>query len=103
MTTIKPIGDKILVQPKNNNAKQTPSGIYIPETSIDKPQIGTILETGEGRILENGTVMPLFVKKGDKILFRKFAGTELKLDKDDDMLLLITERDILGVIQKSED
>lgn len=100
MTRIKPIGDKILVKPETKDSKQTASGIYIPETSSDKPQIGTILATGEGRILESGKIMPLFVKTGDKILFRKFAGTELKIDDKENPILLITERDILGIIQK---
>ena len=100
MTRIKPIGDKILVKPETKDSKQTASGIYIPETSSDKPQIGTTLATGEGSILENGKIMPLFVKTDDKILFRKFAGTELKIDDKEDPILLITERDILGIIQK---
>lgn len=100
MTEIQPIGDKLLVQPEKGNKKQTASGIYIPETASDKPQIGIVLAAGQGRILENGTVMPLFVSRGDKILFRKFAGTEIKLDDGDETYLLITERDVLGIIKE---
>lgn len=103
MTIIKPIGDKLLIKPEQKDKKITESGIYIPETSSDKPQIGTVIETGAGRILENGTVMPLFVRKDDKVLFRQFAGTEIKIDKNEDTLLLITERDVLGIISKSEE
>ena len=102
LTIIKPIGDKVLVQPEKKENKQTASGIFIPDTAVDKPQIGIVLSTGDGRILENGTVMPLAVKKGDKVLFRKFAGTEIKIDKDEDYLLLITERDVLGIIESAE-
>lgn len=103
MTIIEPIGDKLLVQPEVKEDDRTVSGIYIPKTSQDKPQIGTVVAAGKGRILENGAIMPLFVKTGDKILFRKFAGTELKLDENEDNLLLITERDVLGIISKEED
>ena len=100
MAKIIPIGEKLLIKPEVKNSKQTASGIVIPETSTDKPQIGEVVAAGEGRILENGTMMPLTVKTGDKVLFRKFAGTEIKIDKEDDVLLLVTERDILGIIQK---
>jgi len=100
MTKIIPIGEKLLIKPEVKNDRQTASGIVIPETSVDKPQIGEVVAAGEGRILENGTMMPLTVKVGDRVLFRKFAGTEIKIDKEDDVLLLVTERDILGIIQK---
>lgn len=102
-TIIKPIGDKLLVKTQAEGQKVTQLGILLPETANDKPRIGHVVSVGAGRILENGTVMPLTVKAGDKILFRKFAGTEIKIDDNPDDLLLITERDILGIITKTED
>ena len=101
-TIIKPIGDKVLVKVKEEGQKITDFGILLPETSNDKPRIGYVVSAGDGRILENGKIMPLLVKPNDKVLFRKFAGTEIKINDNQDKLLLITERDILGIIEKSE-
>jgi len=100
MVKIIPIGEKLLVKPETVETKMTEGGIVLPETLTEKPQIGEVVATGEGRILENGKMMPLTVKVGDRIIFRKFAGTEIKIDKKDEPLLLITERDILGIIVK---
>lgn len=100
MVKIIPIGEKLLVKPEAVETKTTEGGIIIAETLTEKPQTGEVVATGEGRILENGKMMPLTVKVGDRIIYRKFAGTEIKIDKKDEPLLLITERDILGIIVK---
>lgn len=100
LTNIEPIGDKILVTPLVKEQKITETGIVLPETTNNAPQIGTVVAVGNGRILENGKLMPLTVKAGDKVLFRKFAGTEIELDGHDEKLLLMTERDVYGIIKK---
>lgn len=97
-----PIGDKILVEPIENDQKVTDSGIYIPDTSKDKPQVGIVKAVGAGRILESGKLMPLTVKPGDKVVFRQFAGTEISLSKKDGTFLLMTERDVYCVVTKKE-
>ena len=102
MTNIQPIGDKIIVTPISKEQKMTETGIVLPETTNNHPQIGTVVAAGEGRILENGKSMPLAVKAGDKVLFRKLAGTEIDLDGHDETLLLMTERDVYGVIKKED-
>ncbi len=103
-TIIKPIGDKIIVSPEKKETHKTQSGIFLPENSsaADKPQIGIVLSVGEGRLLESGEYSPLTVKAGDKVLFRKFAGTEIALDKKEDTILLMTERDVLGIIEEDK-
>lgn len=103
-TIIRPIGDKIIVKPEKKETMKTQSGIFLPENSSasEKPQIGTVVSVGEGRLLDNGDVKPLTVVVGDKVLFRKFAGTEIQLDKNEDVILLMTERDILGIIEEEQ-
>lgn len=100
MTHIQPIGDKILVMPINKETKMTDTGIVLPETTNNAPQIGKVVAVGEGRILESGMTMPLTVIEGDKVLFRKFAGTEIEVDGYDDTLLLMTERDVYAIIKE---
>ena len=102
MTNIQPIGDKILVEPITKEQKMTDTGIVLPETSNNYPQLGKVVAVGNGRILENGTIMPLTVKAGDKVFFRKFAGTVIELDGHDEDLLLMTERDVYGIIKKED-
>lgn len=102
MTKIQPIGDKILVTPITKETKMTDTGIVLPETTNNAPQIGKVVAVGEGRILESGMTMPLTVMEGDKVLFRKFAGTEIEVDGYDDTLLLMTERDVYAVLKEEE-
>lgn len=99
-TTITPIGDKVLLLPQKKEDLQTESGIFIPDSAKEKPQIATVVAVGNGRILENGEYFPLAVSVGDKVLFSRYAGTEIQLDKNSDIYLLVTERDILGIINK---
>ena len=93
---IKPLHDRVIV--KRNDAEQkTASGIIIPDTAKEKPQEGTVIAVGTGIRKEDGTVLPLDVKEGDKILFGKYAGTEIKVEGEE--LLMMKEDDILGIIE----
>ena len=93
---IRPLYDRVLIKRVEEETK-TKGGIIIPDTAKEKPQEGEVVAVGEGRILENGKVSSLDVKKGDRILFGKYSGTEIKLDGVEH--LIIKEEDILGVIQ----
>jgi len=93
---IRPLYDRVLIKRVEEETK-TKGGIIIPDTAKEKPQEGEVVAVGEGRILENGKVSSLDVKKGDRILFGKYSGTEIKLDGIEH--LIIKEEDILGVIQ----
>ncbi|SMB99923.1 chaperonin GroES [Thermanaeromonas toyohensis ToBE] len=92
----KPLGDRVLVKVIEAEEK-TKGGIVLPDTAKEKPQQGEVLAVGPGRVLENGQRLPMEVKKGDKVIFAKYAGTEVK--EGDQKYLLISERDILAVIE----
>lgn len=92
----KPLGDRVLVKVIEAEEK-TKGGIILPDTAKEKPQQGEVLAVGPGRILENGQRLPMEVKKGDKVIFAKYAGTEVK--EGEEKYLLISERDILAVIE----
>jgi len=94
---IRPLQDRILVKRLEETAK-TKGGIIIPDTAKEKPQEGQVVAVGKGRVLEDGTQRKLDVKAGDKILFGKYAGTDVKIDDED--YLIMREDDILGVIEK---
>ncbi|MHC4909874.1 MAG: co-chaperone GroES [Planctomycetota bacterium] len=93
---VRPLGDKILI--KRTEAKsQTESGIFLPESAKDKPKEGKVISLGAGNLnKDTGEYMPFTVKKGDNVLFTSYAGTEIKIDNDE--FLIMTENDILGVI-----
>lgn len=93
---IKPLADRVLVRPQERE-ERTKGGIVLPDTAKEKPQMGKVLAVGPGRLLENGQRVAMDVKEGDTILFSKYAGTEIKVDGED--LLLINERDILAVVE----
>lgn len=95
-TNIKPLADRVLVRPVERE-ERTKGGILLPDTAKEKPQLGKVLAVGSGRMLENGQRQPLDVKEGDTVLFSKYAGTELKVDGEE--MLLIGERDILAVVE----
>jgi chaperonin GroES len=95
-TKIRPLGDKILVKRVEAESK-TKSGIFLPETAKEKPQEATVIATGDGKVLDSGERAPFQVKAGDKVLLSKWGGTEIKVD--DDTLLIVTEDDILAVIE----
>ena len=94
---VRPLHDRILVK-RLAEEQKTAGGIFIPDTAKEKPQRGEIVATGKGRINEEGKALALEVKVGDKVLFGKYAGTEIKLD--DQEYLMMREEDILGVINK---
>ncbi|MGH7359130.1 MAG: co-chaperone GroES [Candidatus Rokuibacteriota bacterium] len=95
-TQLKPLGDRVVVRPTPRE-EMTKSGIVLPDTAKERPQEGTILAAGPGRILDDGSREPIDVTVGQKILFQKYAGTEFKLDEEE--LLILSQKDILAVIE----
>ncbi len=93
---IRPLHDHILVK-RVKEEEKTKGGIIIPDTAKEKPQEGKVVAVGKGKILENGKVAPLDVKKGDRILFSKYAGNEVKIEGEEHLIL--REDDILGVLE----
>ena len=91
----RPLHDRVLVR-RIEAAEKTAGGIIIPETAKEKPQEGEVVSVGTGTRLEDGTIQPLDVRAGDKILFGKWSGTEVKLDGED--LLIMKESDIMGIV-----
>ena len=91
---VRPLHDRILVR-RMAEEEKTAGGIIIPDTAKEKPQRGEVVATGKGRVTEDGKTLSLEVKVGDKILFSKYSGTELKLEGSD--YLMMREEDILGV------
>jgi len=91
-----PLGDRVVVKPLTRE-EVTKSGIVLPDTAREKPQEGEVLAVGPGRVLDNGQRQQVELKKGDKVLYAKYAGTEFKLE--DDELLILSERDVLAVLQ----
>ncbi len=94
-TKITPLGDRVLVKPLERE-EISKGGIVLPDTAKEKPQEGTVLAVGSGRVLEDGTKVPMEVKAGDRVLYGKYAGTEIKIG--DEEHLILSERDILGVV-----
>ena len=93
--TFTPLGDRVLVKPAERE-EQTKSGIFLPDTAQEKPQEGTIVEVGPGRVTEDGKHIPMDLKKGDLVLYAKYGGTEIKEEGEE--YLLLTERDILAKV-----
>ena len=91
-----PQGDRVLVEPASAEEKTT-GGIIIPDTAKEKPQEAKVLAVGPGRVTDDGKVQPIEIKVGDTVVFGKYAGTEVKIDGDD--LLIIREDDVLGVLE----
>ena len=94
---IKPLGDRVLIKVLASEEK-TKGGIVLPDTAKEKPQMGEVVAVGPGRILENGSRVTLDVKAGDKVVYSKFSGSELKEDGVD-YLILNGERDILAIVE----
>ena len=94
---IRPLHDRVIVK-REDEERKSPGGIVIPDTAAEKPVRGKIVAVGKGKILENGQVRPLDLKVGDKILFGKYGGTEVKVDGDE--LLVMREEDVMAVIEK---
>lgn len=94
---LKPLHDRVLVK-RVDSEEKTRSGIIIPDTAKEKPQEGEVVAVGPGLRNENGSITPLDVKKGDRILFGKWSGTEIKIDGQD--YLVMKETDIVGILEK---
>lgn len=93
---IRPLNDRILVK-RLEEKEVTKGGIIIPDTAKEKPVEGKVVAVGKGKMLENGSVKPLDVKEGDKILFGKYSGTEIKIEGEE--FLMMREDDVLGIIE----
>jgi chaperonin GroES len=96
MDKIKPLGNRVLV--KRSKAQTTKGGIILPETAQEKPREGEVLAIGPGIRDEDGNVLPLSLKIGDRVLFSSYAGTEIKNHESEEEYLILTEEDILGVL-----
>ncbi|OIJ11349.1 co-chaperone GroES [Anaerobacillus alkalilacustris] len=92
---LKPLGDRIVIEQVETEEK-TASGIVLPDTAKEKPQEGRVVAVGSGRILESGERVALEVKEGDKVIFSKYAGTEVKLDGKE--YLILRENDVLAIV-----
>jgi len=95
-TSLKPLGDRLVVKPTPRE-EMTKSGIVLPDTAKERPQEGTVLAAGPGRILDDGSREAMDVSVGQKVLFQKYAGTEFKLEEEE--LLILSQKDILAVIE----
>jgi chaperonin GroES len=92
---LKPLGDRIVIKPLEQGEEKR-GGIIIPDTAKEKPEKGEVLAVGPGKMLDNGTRVAPEIKKGDRVLFGKYAGTEVKVD--DQELMIVREEDVLAVI-----
>ena len=90
-----PLGDRVVVKPSEKE-ERTKSGIVLPDTAKEKPQEGTVEAVGTGRILDNGTHLPMELKVGDKVLYAKYAGNEFKVDEIE--YLIVSEKDVLAIV-----
>ena len=93
---LRPLGDRVVIKPIARE-DMTKSGIVLPDTAKEKPQEGSVLAVGPGRILDDGKREPVDVKVGDKVLYAKYAGTEFKIEGDD--LLIVSQKDILAIVE----
>ena len=93
---IRPLHDRVIVR-RMEEERKSAGGIVIPDSATEKPIQGEIVAVGKGKLLENGEVRPLDVKKGDKVLFAKYGGTEIKIEGEE--LLVMREEDIIGVVE----
>ena len=92
---IRPLHDRLIVE-RLNGEEKTASGLFIPDSAKEKPQQGKVIAVGKGKVRDDGTVQPTDVKAGDKILFGKYSGTEIKIDGED--FLIMREDDVLAVV-----
>jgi chaperonin GroES len=97
---LKPLGDRVVLKPVERE-ERTKSGIVLPDTAKEKPQEGLVEAVGPGRILDNGTKVPMELKVGDRVLYAKYAGNEFKLE--DTEYLIVSEKDVLAVVGNGAD
>ena len=98
-TTIKPLHDRVIVRRIEDNVNQTAGGLFIPDSAKEKPQEGEVIAAGAGKYKENGERQTLDVKAGDRVLFGKYSGSEIKIDGEE--LLIMREDEILGIIERA--
>lgn len=99
MTEIRPLHDRVIVRRIDTNETKTSGGLYIPDSAKEKPQEGEVVAVGKGKVLDSGNRLDPDVKAGDRILFGKYSGTEVKLDGEE--YLIMREDEILGVIERA--
>ena len=97
-TTIKPLHDRVIIR-RIEEGEQVRGGIIIPDTAKEKPQEGEVIAVGEGKYKEDGTRQALDVKVGDRVLFGKYSGSEIKIDNEE--LMMMREDEILGIIERA--
>lgn len=98
-TTIKPLHDRVIVRRLDESSNQTAGGLFIPDSAKEKPQEGEVIAAGDGKYKENGERQSLDVKAGDRVLFGKYSGSEIKIDGEE--LLIMREDEILGIIERA--
>jgi chaperonin GroES len=99
MAQIRPLHDRVIVRRIDASESKTSGGLYIPDSAKEKPQEGEVVAVGKGKLLENGSRVEPDVKAGDRVLFGKYSGTEVKLDGEE--LLIMREDEILGIIERA--
>ena len=99
MAHIRPLHDRVILRRISDAETKTAGGLYIPDSAKEKPQEGEVVAVGKGKLLENGSRVEPDVKEGDRVLFGKYAGTEVKLDGEE--LLIMREEEILGIIERA--
>ncbi len=98
-TTIKPLHDRVIIRRVDESSDKTAGGLYIPDTAKEKPQEGEVIAVGAGKVKEDGSRQALDVKAGDRVLFGKYSGSEIKIDGEE--LLMMREDEILGIIERA--
>ena len=98
-TNIKPLHDRVIIRRIEDSTDKTAGGLFIPDTAKEKPQEGEVIAAGEGKYKEDGTRQALDVKAGDRVLFGKYSGSEIKLDGEE--LIIMREDEILGIINRA--
>jgi chaperonin GroES len=98
-TTVTPLHDRVIIKRIEDTVNQTAGGLFIPDSAKEKPQEGEVIAAGDGKYKEDGTRQSLDVKKGDRVLFGKYSGSEIKLDNEE--YLIMREDEILGIISRA--
>jgi len=98
-TNIKPLHDRVIIRRIDDVSDKTAGGLFIPDTAKEKPQEGEVIAAGAGKYKEDGTRQTLDVKEGDRVLFGKYSGSEIKIDGEE--LLIMREDEILGIIERA--
>ena len=98
-TSIKPLHDRVIIRRIDDASDKTAGGLYIPDTAKEKPQEGEVIAAGAGKYKEDGSRQTLDVKEGDRVLFGKYSGSEIKIDGEE--LMIMREDEILGIIERA--